>query len=401
LSSALQRALPPTPRIAIVRTSTVLPALLLVAVGVAACAHPDDPPPVPPSPRVPAAFIIDADAHGAIVFDTSEETYLGVLRDGTRAWEAPGDQAAPLVVGCAARCPDAALSGSVRSLTETGEPDPEPRLILDGEPQPAPGEVAGHHRRLLTVTTPEDYVAATGDGDGRWEVTVHRPSHAPTSMTVQGGPPTWQQSAGGQAALLTVTGSDAGTASEALPATPGDDTQPPAGQAHRFTRQAGGWVPAGEATPIAGSSACVADDGRGLLLGQTPAILHPDGRQEAVTDLEHASACALTRFGGIVAELAQSLGGGPQARIRALGADGQDVWGRDIAGEAAVAADPTGPRAAWTAEGVLQEIDLRTGEELQVLSVVEDARYDGAGALVTVGPGNTVTWHPAGPAGRS
>jgi len=360
------------------RMLTALAALLLL--GAAGCARTADPDaPAPPSQTTSWAVIVDADAHGAIVLD-GDQAYRGVRRDGTTAWRRPAGEQAPMAVACAARCPDAVLSGSVRSFTKADVADPRPRLLLDGRAHPLAG-VTGHHRRILTAAGLRDFVAAVGDGD-RWRLELHRGDRPPTRLPVDGSLPTWQESPDGRLALLTVTGQGTGA---------------PGGRARWFTHQPGGWRPAGTTVPVAGVDACVADDGRALLLGQSPAILHRDGRLEPVTGLEHAGACALAASGGIVAELAQLQDGRARARLRAFDAGGSVVWRRDLPAEVAVTADPTASRAAYLAEGALQELDLRTGQAPPPLAGVLAARYDGAGGLVTVGLDHTLTWRsPAG-----
>jgi hypothetical protein len=240
--------------------------------------------------------------------------------------------------------------------------------------------VGGHHRRVLTAAGPQDFVAATGDRRGRWRVELHRGGRQPTLLPVDG-PPTWQESPDGSVALLTVAGPAGATA--------------PGNQARWFTRQAGGWRPAGATVPVRGGGACVAGDGRALLLGQPPAILHRDGRQEPITDLEDAGTCDLAASGGVVAELAQHQDG-LRARVRAVDARGSVLWRRDLPGEVAVTADPTTPLAAYLADATLQEVDLRSGRALPTVPGVLAARYDGAGGLVTVGLDGDLTWRPAG-----
>jgi hypothetical protein len=364
------------------RTLTALAALLLGAAGCARTAGPEAP---TPPPQARWAAIVDADAHGAIVLQAN--AYLGVRRDGTTAWRRPAGEQAPMAVACAARCPDAVLSGSVRSFTDPAVPDPRPGLLLDGRTHPLAG-VGGHHRRVLTAAGPRDFVAAVGDGD-RWRLELHHGDRPPTRLPVDGSQPTWQESPDGRLALLTVTGNGTGA---------------PAARARWFTRQPGGWHPAGAGVRVAGVDACVAGDGRALLLGRSPAILHRDGRLAPVTDLRHAGTCALAASGGIVAELAQLQGGRPQeaqargalARVRAFDARGAVVWRRDVPAEVAVTADPAASRAAYLAEGTLQQLDLRTGQAAAPRHGVLAARYDGAGGLVTVGLDHTLTWRPTG-----
>lgn len=142
-------------------------------------------------------------------------------------------------------------------------------------------------------------------------------------------------------------------------------------------------------------NACVAGDGRALLLGPDPALLHRDGRQESVTDLRHGGTCALASGGGIVAELAQTLGGGHRARVRAFDGNRKVVWTADETGAVAVTADPTTPRAAVVANGTLREVDLRSGRTARSLPGVLAARYDGSGSLVVVEAGGAPRWLPA------
>jgi len=61
-----------------------------------------------------------------------------------------------MAVACAARCPDAVLSGSVRSFTEPDVPDPRPGLLLDGRAHPLAG-IAGHHGAGSLVTVGLDH----------------------------------------------------------------------------------------------------------------------------------------------------------------------------------------------------------------------------------------------------
>jgi hypothetical protein len=363
------------------RTLTALAALLLGAAGCARTAGPEAP---APPPQARWAAIVDADAHGAITFDG--RAYRGVRRDGSTAWRRPAGERDLMVVACAARCPDAVLSGSLRSFTDPAVPDPRPELLLGGRAQPLAG-VVGHHRRVLTAAGPRDFVAAVGDGD-RWRLELHHGDRPPTRVPVDGSLPTWQESPDGRLALLTVAGTGAGA---------------PDGTARWFTRRPGGWRPAGGPIPEAGVDACVADDGRALLLGRAPAILRRDGRMAPVTDLRHAGTCALAAAGGVVAELAQRDGRprgaqarGALARVRAFDARGAVVWRRDVPAEVAVTADPTAARAAYLAEGTLQRLDLRTGQAPPPLPGVLAARYDGAGGLVTLGAGGDLTWRPAG-----
>jgi hypothetical protein len=356
------------------RTLTALAALLLAAAGCARTAGPEAPAPPPQTTRW--AAIVDADAHGAIVLDG--QAYRGVRRDGTTAWRRPAGERDLMAVACAARCPDAVLSGSLRSFTDPEVPDPRPELLLDGRARSLDG-VGGHHRRVLTAAGPRDFVAAVGDGD-RWRLELHHGGRPPTRVALRGSQPTWQESPDGRLALLTVTGKGAGA---------------PGGKARWFTRGPGGWRPAGAPVADAGVDACVADDGRALLLGRSPVILHRDGRLAPVTDLRHAGTCALAAAGGVVAELAQR-DGRPQARVRAFDARGTVVWRRDVPAEVAVTADPTASRAAYLADGALQQLDLRGGQPPAPLPAVLAARYDAAGGLVTVGTDGALTWRPAG-----
>src|SRR5688572_30549295 len=78
----------------------VVVASVLLAVGCSA--------PVP-QPRAPGWAIVDADAHGAIIFGGRDNEYRGVGRDGTTVWST---KTGLPVVGCMRVCPDAIPSTS-------------------------------------------------------------------------------------------------------------------------------------------------------------------------------------------------------------------------------------------------------------------------------------------------
>jgi hypothetical protein len=367
----------------------VLPAALVVLLlGTTGCGR-QAPAGRPPDPaqRDQGAWLVDADAHGAIVLDGRDRTYRGVRRDGTVAWREPADPRAPMAAACAARCPDAVLAGSIASLTEAGTADPQPRLVLDGRSRPVAG-ITGHKRRVLTALGPHDLVAAVGDRGGRWRLEI-RGAGPPTRLAVGSGLlPVWQESHDARVAFLVVVADDPGG---------GDSGRTgPRNQARWFTRLPGGWRPDGAAIRVTASSACVAGDGRALLLGPAPVLLRRDGRRAPVTDLRHAGTCALAESGGIVAELAQSLGG-PHGRVRAFDGQGRVVWTSDLDGEIAVTADPAAPRVAAVAQGTLHEVDLLTPGAVRSRPGVLAARYDGAGSLVVLGPAGTPTWVAATP----
>ena len=135
---------------------------------------------------------------------------------------------------------------------------------------------------------------------------------------------------------------------------------------------------------------------RGVRRDGTTAWRRPAGEQAPMA-VACAARCPDAVLSGIVAELAQLQDGRARARLRAFDAGGSVVWRRDLPAEVAVTADPTASRAAFLADGALQEIDLRTGRAPPPLPGVLAARYDGAGGLVTVGLDHTLTWRsPAG-----
>ena len=319
----------------------------------------------------PAAIIIDADPHGAIVLDEQGQ-YAGVRRDGTVAWREPAGARGFGVVSCLSHCPDAVLSASLDAINSADVADPPPRLVVDGRWRRL-ARLDGHKRRILTASGVDQFLLATGDRN-RWWLEVHdNGAAAARRVRVGGFNSSWEESADGRHGF-------------AVTSAPGGN------QARWFTRADDGWRQAGKTMPVAGLSACVAPDGRrALLLGQRPVVLDRDGGQRPWTDLESAGACAWAATGGIVAELAYTTRG-PRSRLRVFDAGGAVHWRLDVADEASVTADPTSSRVAYLVGRVLHEIDPIPGVELRSIPRVQAARYDARGELVTITDDGSTTW---------
>lgn len=330
--------------------------------------------PGPPSAGPPVFLVLDADPHGAIVLNGARDRYEGVARGSGPVWDDAAAVRAGSMVSCLARCPDVVFSSGTASLNSPGASDPVPQVVIGGRPRTWP---VGHtpKRTVLSARGLDDYVLSAGGPTTGWWLELHAPGRPVARIDVGGARTSWQPSADGRHAL-------------AITVVPGGRNE-----ARWFDRHRDTWRPAATAR-VAGFVACVAPDGgRALLLGQRPALLDRTGAQHPITDLVSGGACAFAAAGGLVAELAASPRG-RTTRLRAFGADGRPLWGRDLAGEASVTADRTAARVAYVHDGRLYEVDLARGADLRRVPDVAAARYDGAGTLVVVGPDGTVRWLP-------
>jgi hypothetical protein len=351
-------------------------AALVLVVPVTACARPDATVHHAPTPHAPASpgVFVGVDEYGAVFIDARRRRSLGILRDGTVAWQRRLDAREPGPIGCLARCPDAVFSGNAASANSPAMPDPTPEIVLAGQRQAFVAVPAAGKRRVLTARAADDFVLATGDASG-WFLEAHHGSEV-TRIGVGGYHTAWAQSADGRHALaVTVVG--IGT-----------------GEARWFDRRERGWVldPITQATPVSGVDSCVSPDGQhAILLGQRPAVLGRDGRQTPITDLESAGTCAWAGAGGIVASLSTRTGG-ELSQLRGFDGDGRQTWRRDVAGTVSVAANPVSGSAAYAALDALHEVDLSTGAELRTVRDVGSVRYDSTGALLVASPAGDVRW---------
>jgi hypothetical protein len=243
--------------------------------------------------------------------------------------------------------------------------------VRGGARTPLPG-LPGPKRDVLAATGVDDVVLAAGDRSGRAWLEVRRGART-ERVSVGGARTSWQQSADRSHALAI-------------------SLAPEGNQARWFDRRDGSWRPTGVPGAVKGASACVHPDGqRALLIGQRPAVLDRTGRQRPITDLEQAGTCAWAAAGGVVADLSWGTSG-PHADVRVFDAAGTVTLSRAIPAEAVVTADPTAPRVAYAALGVVHEFDARSGAELRATRGVRAARYDGAGGLVVARNGGGVAW---------
>ncbi|GIH08300.1 hypothetical protein Rhe02_63670 [Rhizocola hellebori] len=349
-----------------------------LAVAAAGCTTPARPA-APPADRAPV--IIDADQYGVIFLDVAAVRYVGVRRDGTVAWRVPAGDRDPAPVMCLDRCPDAVLSGSAASLISPAMPDPEPVLMVDGRAHPI-ATLTAPKRWVLTARSADDLVVHTGDRNGQWWLEIRHGAN--TERVSVGGPRTsWREDADGRYGLAV---------SAAGAVTPGPTGAGPAYEARWFERDDAGWRVTGSPVQVAGGTACLHPDGsQALLIGQRPVLLDRTGAQTPVTDLERAGTCALTRAGGIVADLTRAVSGSRSA-LRVFDAAGKVTWSAETAQPVAVVADPAGARVGYVAGDSLIEIDPLTGAVLRTTGQTRAARYDGSGGVVVVHTDLSVAW---------
>lgn len=340
----------------------------------------------PPEDRAPV--IIDADRYGVVFLDVAAVRYVGVRRDGTVAWRVPAGDHDPAPVMCLDRCPDAVLSGSAASLISPAIPDPEPVLMMDGRAHPI-AALTAPKRWVLTARSADDLVVHTGNGKGQWWLEI-RHGTGTERVPVGGSRTSWREDTDGRYGLA-VSAADRGSA-VAGAAAPSPTGAGPAYEVRWFERDDAGWRVTGSPAKVAGAAACLHPDGsRALLIGQRPALLDRTGTRAPVTDLERAGTCALTRAGGIVADLTRGVGGSRSA-LRVFDDAGTVTWRAETAEPVAVAADPTGARVGYVAGDILVEIDPRTGAVLRTTGQTRAARYDGSGGIVLVHPDLSVAW---------
>jgi len=297
---------------------------------VAGCTVPD------PRARATNWVIVDADAHGAIVFGGRDNEYRGFGRDGTMVWRA---KTGPPVVGCMRVCPDAIPS------------------TLD------------FARSVLWADSTQNMVSVKGT---ELDLAGHL-------IRVGGQYTSWQTSADGQHALALTT----------LPVQLNNE-------ARWFDLTPGGWLLSSPVVTVPGprDRACVSPDGRrALLLGHGPSLLDRDGYQVKIPEIESASGCAFTRAHGIVVELASTAGGLSRSRLRALNLAGEVIWRLDFVGRIAMCGDVTSGRVLWVLAGVVYEADV--GHEVMMqrsIPGVSAACFDGAGGVVVVDPAGNARW---------
>lgn len=307
------------------RRCVVAAAVLLVA----GCA-----PPVP-RPRAATWAIVDADAHGAIIFGGPDNEYRGVARNGTTVWRVTTGLP---VVGCMRTCPDAIPS------------------TLD------------FARSMLWADSSSNTVSVKGT---ELDLAGH-------PIRVGGQYTSWHTSADGQHALALTT----------LPVRFNNE-------ARWFDLTPGGWRLSAPLVTVPGprDRACVSPDGkRAMLLGEEPSLLDRVGYQIKIPEMESASGCGFTRRHALVVELATGAGGLIRSRLRALTPLAEVVWRLDFVGRVAICGDVTSGRVLWVLAGVLYEADV--GNEMAQRSIpgVSAACFDGEGGVVVVDPAGNTRW---------
>lgn len=348
--------------------------LAIIVVIVSACAPARNSVAPPDTPAGPILALIDVDAHGAVLMDGRDRTVRGVRRDGEVVWRAPLDNNAAVPVSCLATCPDAVLSGSAASMNDASVPDPAPVFMVAGTPHALVGGTSQpRKRRVLSAERIDDLVLATTDDDGRSWIELHR--GGPVDRIAVGGVrTTWSQSSNGRHGVAVT------------------ELAPGRAEARWFGRQPGGWWVTAGPMPVAGNGSCLTPDGdQAILLGQPPAILDRSGSASRVTDLATVGTCAFAATGAILASLTVRLAG-KEAQVRVIDSSGRVTWATDVKHEVRVCADPTRARVAYVAEGILHELDTRTGAEIRTVRDVRAARYDELGDLVVLRSDLMLAW---------
>jgi hypothetical protein len=290
--------------------------------------------PAPP-PHATNWAIIDADAHGAIVFGGPDSEYRGVDRNGMTVWRT---KTGPPVVGCMRVCPDAIPS------------------TLD------------FARSVLWADSAQNTVSVKGT---ELDIAGH-------VIRVGGQYTSWQTSADGQHALALTT----------LPVRMNNE-------ARWFDLTPGGWRLSATVMTVPGprDRACVSPDGRwALLLGASPSLLDRDGYQTKIPEIKRASGCGFTRSHALAVEFIEDAGGLSRSRLLALSPRGEVVWRVDFVGRVKVCGDVTSGRVLWVLAGVLYESDVGHDVSQRSIPGVSTACFDGEGGVVAVDPSGSTRW---------
>lgn len=302
------------------------PALLLpgVLLALAACAAPEV--------AEGRAYLVAADASGAIAWDPGAREYVGFRADGAVAWRNNERIDEPIDITCAGACPtalvadQAAGSGRLISDRQAGAWQPGVPLWSAGEG----GDSVSYQGAVLSVSGTEVPARA-----GRPQLVVDET---------------------GNHALVVVKGQSA--------------------QVIRLARTGDRWnvVATQDAAPV--ENACVSAD--------EFALLHPDditwsGRR---IDYPHAGWCALVR-GLLVTARFASKSGQNVTEVVAWGPDGQQRWQRTVPALARVWV--RGDTAVVAQPGKPQVLRLTDGAEVQVPGL------DGADDVVAVSAEELVT----------
>jgi hypothetical protein len=322
------------------------------------------------APAEVTAYLLDADADGAVVEDGAAGLVRGVRSSGGTAWSDARAYAEAASVICAGRCPAAVASAGIASRVPPGEPDPAPRALGRGPLSPSLDPRA--KRRVLAADDGAT-VVVVGDGDG----------------------PAWLEAWAGDrlTARVAVPSVDTAwlpTSDRSAAATVTDTADPHRFEVRAWRRGADGWTIGGD--PVASSVPFGCTGGRGgvIVADPRPRLVGPAGPPIPVPGLRTGGECAFGAGTAVVAQLSATARG-PVAEVVVIDDSGSVRWRADVGGETRVRADRGSDRFVVVADGTTVERSA-DGTVLRTVAGTDDARYDERGQLVVLHRDGSVRW---------
>jgi hypothetical protein len=333
-------------------------AALTVGCSAAASPMPSTRPTAPPADT--GAMIVAASSDGTVVVDPGSESYRGYDSRGELRWvdrEAYRRNAAAV---CSPRCPDAvfsAASGSPRTWRRS-EDRVEPLTFSTGRAD-----------RVLTARGASDAVVAESVPGGKDWLHLIRTDGAPIQMRISSAADVLWVENPARSTALTVYG----------------EPDLPDAEVRWFGRDRHGWRPTGRALPATGVwGACLAGVGDLAVLTGPHARMLVDGRAVPIrTDLHVVGECAAGRDAVVVLDRWIDAQDVRHTAVRGVDMSGRQVWARDLATEAEVAADPAGHRFVLVHDGTAEVVDDH-GRVIARYGDVVSATFTETGDLVVV-----------------
>ena len=240
------------------------------------------------------AYLLDADGAGAIAWEPTTRTYVGLRHDGSVAWRDHDQSDDPLDIRCAGQCPTAVVAnlatgtGRWISAEQSGP-------WVEGTPLWSGGENGDHILYRL-------------DGQG-----VARLSMPSASVPVQAGKPFFALNVDATSGLVIVPGSSE-RATELI----------------RLKRDAAqAWTVLERREIPAAGSACIAENGEAYAVTSQAGVTLSGLGTEKVFDYPHAGWCALSQDRVITARFA-SKAGADSTELAVWGVDGKIRWQRSF-----------------------------------------------------------------------
>ncbi|MEQ4721435.1 hypothetical protein [Nonomuraea sp. B19D2] len=345
------------------RRRVALAGLMVAAVLAGGCAavEPARPSAQPsPAPYRTDPMIVAVSSDGVVVADPGSGSYRGYSSRGELRWTDREAYRQDADAVCAARCPDAVLSAPAGDVPTWRRPMGRATLV------------GGAGKRVLSVRGPSDAVLAeSAPGKGGW-LTLLRNGVKRTRVPISSAAGLlWVEDPARSAALIAY-----------------DDPDVAGADIRWFRRDRHGWRPTGRTAPAAGVwGACLADGGDLTVLTGPGARMLVNGRTVPLrTDLRVAAECAAGRDGAVVLDRWVDERGVRHTAVRGVGVDGRQIWARELATEATVAADPDGRRFALVHDGTAEIVDAR-GRTTSRFGGVVAAAFPRKGELVTLDAG--------------